>query len=212
MEGLNSYRTCLKDLRHRAKKLASTVRTLSNQFDQEANRLSREDDVSRLKAFRSCIRQRLNEVRWSEEAASYGHTKAGLIFSLGGLAVGGIVKMASKNKKLPAISSLLMRSYTDKQPPFGRVMVCIGPKGLPDDVRIVSISRLARESNRGESEVINGLEEDGCLLLTGEVFSLLIDRLAVKVREGRLLLPIPMEELCEIQRPIRLKPYTKEGQ
>ncbi len=198
MEGLNSFHTHLKNLKHQAKRLTSTCLSLVTQFAQEANRLNREDEASRLKALYSSNRQQLDLAKRSEDSASYGHSKADLISSLGGLALGSIVKRVSKNKQLSAFADYLLESPTNKERPFGSVLVCIGLKGLPDDVRVVSISKLARESNRQESEVIHELQEAGCLLFSEKEFSLLIDRLIDDVREGRLCLPISREKLLEI--------------
>ena len=197
MEGLNSFHTYLKNLKHQARRLTSTCLSLIALFAQEANRLNREDEASRLKALYSSIRQQLDLAKWSEDSASYGHSKADLISSLGGLALGGIVKRVSKNKRLSAFADYLLESPINKELPFGSVLVCIGLKGLPDDVRVVSISKLARESNRPESEVIHELQECGCLLFSEKEFSLLIDRLIDDVREGRLCLPISGEKLLE---------------
>jgi hypothetical protein len=77
-------------------------------------------------------------------------------------------------------------------------MVCIGPNGLPDDVKVVSISQLARELNRPEPEIIDKLQDDGHLLFSEHVFSLLIDRLVGDIREGRLSLPISRNKLAKI--------------
>ena len=87
----------------------------------------------------------------------------------------------------------------DKKQPYGMVMVCVGPKGLPDDVRIVSISELARQSNHPESEVISKIRDNEHLLFGKKAFSRLIDKLAIDVQEGRLVLPIPLEKLADIQ-------------
>lgn len=106
--------------------------------------------------------------------------------------------MASKNKGLLAISGHLLSNLGSKEHPFGTVVVCIGPKGLPDDAKVISISELARESNRDESEVINTLQERGYLLFSEEAFSRLIYRLISDVQEGRLLLPVSTEKLAEI--------------
>ena len=77
-------------------------------------------------------------------------------------------------------------------------MVCIGPKGLPDDAKAVSVSQLARDSNRTEPEIVKGLRENGYLVFTEETFSYLIDRLVADVREGKLCLPISREKLADI--------------
>jgi len=198
MESLNSFHTYLKELHHQAKRLTSAGLSLITLFAEEANRLSREDEALRLKALYSSIRQQLSLAKRSEDAASYGHSQAGLIFSLGGLAASGIIGMVSKNKRRSATAGHLLQSLNNEQRPFGKVLVCIGPKGMPDDVRVVSISKLARESNQPESEVINELQERGCLLFSGNTFSLLINKLVDDVRKGRLRLPTSREKLSQI--------------
>lgn len=198
MEGLTPHNTHLKNLHHQAGRLTSAGLSLITLFAEEANRLNREDEASRLKALCSSIRQQLDLAKRSEDSASYAHSKANLIFSLGGLAASGIIKMTSDDKLLLAISGRLFNNPAGKQCPFGMVLICIGPKGLPDDVGVVSISELARESNREESKVINDLQERGYLLLNEKTFSLLIDRLVADVREGRLRLPISREKLSQI--------------
>lgn len=198
MAGLISQGTYLKNLRGQARRLASTALSLISLFAEEANTLNRRDEASRLKALYSSIRQQLHRVKRSEDAASYGDSQASLLISLGGLAVSGAIKMVSKNKQLSAFSDHVLTGLGGKQRPFGAVLVCIGPKGLPHDVGVVSISRLARESNREESEITNELRERGYLLLGEEAFSLLIDKLIDSVLEGRLLLPISAEKVSEI--------------
>jgi len=198
MEGLTPHNTYLKNLKHQARRLTSAGLSLITLFAEEANRLNRKDEASRLKALYFSISPQLDRVKSSEDVANYGHSKADLISSLGVLALGGIVKRVSKNKRLSAFADYLLESPTNKERPFGFVLVCIGPMGLPDDVRVVSISQLARESNRQEAGVINELQERGCLLFSEKAFSLLIDRLVDDVREGRLCLPISREKLSQI--------------
>jgi len=77
-------------------------------------------------------------------------------------------------------------------------MVCVGPKGLPDDATVISISQSARESNRPEPEIMKKLQDDGYLLFSKEVFTVLIDKLVGDVREGRLHLPVSRDRLAEI--------------
>ena len=204
MEGLNFFHAHVKNLYHRAKKLTSTSLSLVTLFAEEATRLSREDEASRLRTLYFSIRRQLYWTKSNEGAASYAHSQANLIISLGGLAAGGIIKMVSRNKQLSAFADYLLKSPTNKERPFGQVLICIGPKGLPDDAEVVSISRLARESNRPESEIINKLREGGYLLFNEKTFSLLIDRLIDDVREGRLRLPISREALSQVMMSSKL--------
>jgi len=188
----------LKALLSRARRLNSSALPLSAIFTEEADRLSRLDEASRLKASYSFISQQLGWAKRDEDAASYSHSQANLIASLGGLAVGSLIKIASRNKQLSASADYLLKGLSNKERPFGLVLIGIGPKGLPDGAEVISISQLARDSNQEEAEVINKLREGGYLLFNEKAFSLLIDRLIEDIREGQLRLPVSREKLSEI--------------
>ena len=138
--------------------------------------------------------------------------KANLPFSIAGSIAKIIVAATTENQRARNFVNQVFDTDADKKRPYGTVMVCVGPKGLPDDVRVVSISELARESNRAESEIINELQKRGCLLFNEEAFSLLIDKLIIDVREGRLLLPISTEKLSQLKPSSRLKLKAKNSE
>lgn len=206
MENLKQFHSQLKNLQYQAKKLTEAGLALNALFYQEEIRLKREDEASSLRAVYRAVVEQLQRLEKTEALVRRGHSKANLILSLGGLAVAA---MGSKSKQLSAIADYLIHTPTDEQRPFGLVMVCIGPKGLPDDVRGVSISQLARESNRLDSQITNKLRKDGYLLFSQEAFSVLIDKLIGDVREGRLSLPISRDKLAEITGLNKPKPRIK---
>jgi len=211
MEGLTPNSAYLKDLRHRARKLSAASLSLGNLFAEEAVRLHRTDEASRLEALYFSIRQQVDGARRHEAAASRGHSEVNLKVSLGKLVVGGAIKMLSENKQLLDFSDDLLKGLGGEQRPFGTVLICVSPKGMPDDVQVVSISRLARESNREESEVINELQRHGCLLFSEKAFSRLIDKLTCDVQEGRVFLPISTEKLTETRTSSCLKLRVKKS-
>ena len=211
MEGLTPNSAYLKNLRHQARKLAAASLSLGNLFAEEAVRLHRTDEASRLEALYFSIRQQLDRARRDEAAASRAHSEVNLKVSLGKLVVGGAIKMVSENKQLLAFSDRLLKGLGGEQRPFGTVLICVGPKGMPDDVQVVSISRLARESNREELEVMDELGRRGCLLFSEEAFSVLIGRLTCDVREGRQFLPVSTEKLAETRTSSRLKLVVKKS-
>ncbi|MBM2831823.1 MAG: hypothetical protein HW414_875 [Dehalococcoidia bacterium] len=198
MADMSALHGHLKNLKHQAMEMASTVLSLGAVLTEEANRLGREDEVSRLKTLYSSIRHQLDLAKRDEASASYSQSRVNLMLSVGGLVASGIIEMVSENKQASATTGRLLQSLADKQRSFGTVLVCVGPNGLPDDVRVVSISKLARESNRQEFEVVKELQERGCILFSDQAFSLLINRLIDDVREGRLCLPISRGKLSEI--------------
>ena len=208
MESLKSYYNRLQSLQHQAERLTATGLSLITLFVEEANRLSREDEASRLKAAHSTVVEQLERVKCSESSASYAQSQVNQTASAFTLGMSLGRAMVSKGNRLSTFSNSL-RSVGNKKPPFGNVMVCIGPGGLPGDVEVISISRLARESKRPESDVINELQKRGYLLFSKEAFSLLIDKLVDDIREGRLRLPISREKLSEIRASGEWKPVAQ---
>lgn len=198
MEGLDSFHACLKNLHHQAGILAEAAVSLSESFEAEADRLTRKDAAQRLEAIHAAISAGLEWSRRLEGAASYEYSKTNLIFSLTGLAAKIVLAATTKNQQVSNFVDHVFDTDAHEKRPFGTVMVCVGPKGLPHDVRVVSISELARESNRPECETIQKLRKSGYLLFNQEAFSSLIHKLVIDVREGRLHLPISNEQLSEI--------------
>jgi hypothetical protein len=211
VESLKSFQDYLKDLRHQASKLTSAGLSLNILFTEEAIRLSREDEASRLRSSYRAIVEQLEQIKRDEDSASYVDSRVNLRISMIGIGVAAGRAAVAKNNRLSRISDSLKTSVV-KRLPFGSVMVCIGPKGLPGDAKAISISRLARESKRPEYEIINELQKRGHLLLSKEAFSQSIDKLVDDIRKGRLHLPIPMEKLSEIRTSGMIKPEAKNSE
>jgi len=195
MEGLKPFREHLQNLWSQTEKLIDARLGLNALFAEEETRLQREDEASTLEAVYGTIAEKLKELRGIEDSASYRHSRTDAISYVTGLIREAIV---SKDDRASAVKDYLVRKATERKQPFGLVMVCIGPKGLPDDLEAVSISQLARDSNRLESEIVKGLRENGYLVFTEEAFSYLIDRLTTDVRQGKLRLPVSREKLADI--------------
>jgi len=207
MESMKSFHDHLENSQSQAKKLTETELALNALFAGEETRLEWEDEASSLKALYRTIVEQLDRMKYSESSACYGDTKANLAFSVTGLAA-KIIVATTKNQRAWNVVNNIFDTEGHKKP-FGTVMVCIGPKGLPDDATVISISQSARESNRSEPEIMNKLQDDGYLLFSKEVFSLLIDRLVGDVREGKLSLPISRDKLAEIAGLNKPKPRIK---
>ena len=204
---MKSFHDHLENSQSHAKKLTETELALNALFAKEETQLEWEDEVSSLKALYRTIVEQLDRMKFSESFACYGDSKANLAFSVTGLAAKIIVATTKDQRARNVVTNIFDTGGHKK--PFGTVMVCVGPKGLPDDATVISISQSARESNRSEPEIMNKLQDDGYLLFSKEVFSLLIDGLIGDVREGKLHLPISRDTLMEItesnKRKLRVK-------
>ncbi len=194
MERLESFHAYLNNFCHQAGILAEAVVSLSKSFEAEADRLTREDGARRLKSIHVAVVEELRQAGLQEVSASCRYTKASPLFSTTGTIAKVIAAAITGDKLVRNIVNLAFDTPADKQLPYGMVMVCVGPKGIPDDVRAVSISRLARESNRLERQVVGDLEGQGSLLFSEKAFSLLIEKLIGDVQEGRLALPVSTEK------------------
>jgi len=197
----------LENLQRRAGELASGVESLAALFEQEAIRLRRKDEIVRLNALRSSILQQVEWATGEEMAARSGYNKARTEISLFRLGV-WLVMMTSENRTMRAISRELLSGSNGREPHYGTVLVRIGPGGVPEDVDVVCISHLARESKRDESEIMDGLLGHGNLLFSGKTFSHLIDRLTGEILTGMSGLPVSAERFSQLQecRLLRLNP------
>lgn len=165
-------------------------------FAEEKARLDRQDQASRLEAVHRALVEDLQQLREAEASAGRDISRTKLMSSVVGLVVTAII---SKGRGLPAITDGSLGGSTARELPFGLIMVCIGPRGIPEDAGAVSISQLARDSHLPQADIINRLQDHGYLLFSEVTFSALISRLVGDVREGRLRLPVSRDSLIDIE-------------
>jgi hypothetical protein len=67
---------------------------------------------------------------------------------------------------------------------------------LPEDVTIVPVSKLARDTNRSEAAVRESLQNRGYLLLVPQVFVALVDSVKSRVLDGSLCLPLGADRIA----------------
>ncbi|MBA7624385.1 hypothetical protein ES703_31792 [subsurface metagenome] len=201
MAGMRVGDVILKNLQKKAAKLVSVAELLTILFDQEETKLKRKAEVTRLKLLRSAILQRAEQERSTEISASIGYKQRRLIAQSAGL----LITALSKNNKVQSVARSLLKEPAGEKHAFGAILIRIDKKGLPDGVDVVHISRLGRESNLSETEVINRLKKDGSLLLSEENFSRLIDKLIEGMLKGYLALPISIQTLSQILTPYPLQ-------
>lgn len=191
----------LNDLQKKAAKLLSAAESLTILFDQEETRLKRKAEVTRLELLRSAILQRAEHERSTEISASIGYKQGRLIAQSAGL----LITALSKNNKVQSVTRSLLKESAGEKRAFGTILIRIDKKGIPDGVDVAHISRLGRESNQSETEVINRLKKDGSLVLSEENFSRLIDKLIEGILKGCLALPVSIQTLSQI-----LTPYASQ--
>ena len=201
MAGLDSVRTNLKNIYDGAQMLAATAISLNEAFEAETTRLKRQEAVRRVKSLRTTILEDLKRTRDLESTARYAQTKADAVISLTSSAIKLFTGALTDNPQTRNFVNGVFSTNRHDKPIFGTVMVCVGAKGLPCDVRVISVSELARQSNRLESDVTREMREKGDLILSEETFYSLMDKLTELVREGHLVLPVSKEQVAELTTP-----------
>ena len=196
MEGLESFHTYVKNLQHHAAILADALVSLSQSFEAESEWLTREYEVQQLKAIHAAVVEKLAWSRYMETMKKYEHNKTRLTFSLAGLAA-KFIAQATQNRQAQVFANEAFSTRKLNEVSYGTVMVCVGTKGIPDDVQVISISELARKSSQPEFKIIGELQKAGSLLFSQKAFTLLIDGLTIEIGGGRLHLPIAANKLSE---------------
>jgi hypothetical protein len=179
MENLMSTETIIDELLDKAVRLVVTAQMINGLFKEEETRLSRENDVSRLKTLHMNILKDLKHELRSE-------LTFGSIYELDNDPVSGYSKVYTVQTN----ANQFIFPPTVKKPPLGTVLVGIGSKGVPEDITILNISKQAREKTESEDEIINSLKAKGKEILDIDTFSSLIRTLIKKTSVGEVTLPI----------------------
>lgn len=192
MEALADFQKWIETMSSELGQQVIAVKRLAVAFAEGDIQLIRHDQVARLRIIKSRIMQEVESVKRMESAAQMGSTKGallggGIVFTLGSL-----FAAVSGRKDAFNIGAILAQSILTKTVPFGTVHIAIGKGGLPE---VVSVSRLARESSRSESEVVAIFRNNGYLSMTPETFTQVLNKVERGILDGSLSLPINIDKL-----------------
>ena len=93
---------------------------------------------------------------------------------------------------------------TSRTPRLGKVVIAVGPGGLPEDLMVVNVSELAGQEGKTDVEIEDAFADKGQVLVTVEEFKRLATWLGEEVQSGRSTLPYhPAKPIPA--RPLRLR-------
>jgi len=197
MEGIADFEKWVGEMRSELVQQVGTARRLAVTFVESNMRLIRHDQVSRLEILRSRINSEVEGVEQMESAAQIGHTKGTLLNSGLTFALGSLFMNAIGHKDSLKIGAQMAGSALSRKVPFGTVLIGIGKEGIPEDVRVIPVSRLARESKKSESDVVASLKRNGYLMMTLQVFTQALNKTKSEILDGSLSLPIKISEITK---------------
>jgi len=195
METIADFIQLIEAMRSELGQQVIAVKRLAVAFAESDIQLIRHDQVARLRILESRIMGEVESIKRMESAAQIGSTKGALLGGWIAFTLGSLFMAARGRKDTSRIGLKLAISTLSKAVPFGTVLIAVGKGGLPDDIKVISLSCLARESNRSETEVEAGLEDNGYLLMTPEQFAELLDKVEQAVLDGFFSLPINIDKL-----------------
>jgi hypothetical protein len=170
------------------------VKKLALAFSEGNIQLVRHDQVIRLRILKSRIMREVEDIKRMESAAQSGSIK-GVWFESGAKFVISSLLAASSGRDPLDTGMGMVESVLSKKVPYGTILIAIHEKGLPDDLKIVPVSRFARESNKTESEVETDWKHDGSLLMTPRQFAELLDKVESGILDGSYSLPVGIDRL-----------------
>ena len=195
MDTVRYYHQLALALYLKAREQTAAVGSLEDIFVQEAERLNRYGQAIRLRSLRARVLHEADNIREAEATADCASTKLGLGFGTGKLTLGMLLATVPDNRIIRSLGKKMLQSDQSGARPFGTVEIAIGHEGLPEGVAVVPLSRLARESNRSESDVRAERQAGGSILMTSDDFCRLLGKLEKKVLDGTLILPVTLEQL-----------------
>jgi len=164
--------------------------------------LARRDQVARLRSLKSKVLDDVKFLLDEESSAKSGFIEGRIISAPLSFAIGGLAGMLLHHKKPIETGLNAARSTLSKKLPFGTVLVAIGQGGLPDDIKAIPLSALARQSATTESAMRKAIVIKGYLLMTPERFAAMMDGIEHLVLDGALSLPMSLNELQKRIRPV----------
>jgi len=185
-----------KELRREVTRQKVALERLALVIAHCARTLLHHDQAACLRNLKARIMKEVEEVRGLENSASIGSNQGKLAGSLVAFVLGSSFAAAAGQKSPVSAGARLFKSALARNRPFGAVLIAVGREGLPQDVKVVPLSRLARESNTPESEVSTTFQNRGYLLMKPETFVEVLCNLERKVLDGSMSLPVDIEPIA----------------
>lgn len=195
METMTDFEKQIKAMRLEIADQNEAVDELAISVNHNKQQIVQYDQIACLQTLRARILKEVEDTKRMESAAQTGSYQGKMLYGLAAFAFSGL--FAAMNHRNDALLKGVeaANSAMSKKVPFGSVFVAIGKKGLPKDVEVVPISRLARESNKSELDVRVSLQANGDLLVTPEAFVKILDKAESEIHGGTISLPMDIDKL-----------------
>ncbi len=177
MEILIELRGLISKLSNKLAELTGDVLELNNVLSSTATSLRQRDQITSLRALKSRTMKEVQKEQMAESEAERYFNRSKAISGIVSFPLGSIIAATLNQRNPLSIGAKMFSRELGKKAPFGRVLIAIRGRAVFDDISVISVSRLAREREETESEIISSLREKKLLLLSPERFCHVLDLL-----------------------------------
>jgi hypothetical protein len=192
------YERRLKELQSQLRKHQAIAEELGTVLNQRTQNILAHDQAASLDNLKARVMKAVDDVRLSEIIASNKFLDEKLATGLMDFAAGALGALMTHRRDPLWEGASRLRPVLGRKAPFGTVLVAVGEKGLPEDVTVVPLSGMARDSNQGEMEIQEALRKRGKLLMAPEAFAALIDKLKLRVLDRSVSLPLSFDKIASV--------------
>ena len=190
MASLTHYQMHIQEMCRQIKRQVDALVILGDRFASEAQYQYRHDQARSLDDLKETVEQEIKDMQRMETASAIGSMKGAIIFSLAHFTIGIIGAVAIRSDEHPFSVGLQFAEHSlERTTPFGSIVIAVDSGGIPDDVKAISVSKLARDHDKEESEV-TAILESSFHVMTIDNFFIILEDLKGKVLKGRLTLPV----------------------
>ena len=197
METIAHFGKLIKEMHSELREQTTAIKELAVAFAKGNRELAQHDQLTYLGIVKSRVMREVEDIKRMESAAQIGSAEGALLGGVAAFTLGSLFAAGRGRKDAPQFGVRLAKSILTRQVPFGTVLIAVGKGGLPKSLKVIPLSRLARELNKSESEVEASLKHDGYRLMTPETFAKVLDKVERGILDGSVSLPIVIDEIIE---------------
>ena len=151
MESIADITRWIRQLNTEVREQSSSVSELAVSLTKDKQQQDRRDQMVNLKLLKSQIIKEVEYIKRMETAAERGYIQGTLIHSAVAFSFSSLFDTIMGLKNPIQLGVRAADGILNKKAPYGKVLIAVGKGGLPKDLKVVSVSRMAREFNISES-------------------------------------------------------------
>ena len=195
METEGEFNRRLKELQCQLRNHKAASRELGTVLHHHAQGVLGHDQAVSLDELKAKIKKEVDDARLVEIIAKNKFIDGKFTAGLTGSIVGTLSSLITHRGNPLYEGASRLKSALGRKAPFDTVLIVIGRRGLPEGVAVIPLSKWARNYNRSEAEIRDAFRNRGCLLMTPEIFSMLVEDLKLRVLDGSSSLPLSIDQI-----------------